>query len=79
MNVTPDLYSSQPLLARVLIKRFVYRHPRPWGAVLLVAGAWHFVLGGILCIYGFWWGAALFAVAALELSVAHRLLLVVQS
>jgi hypothetical protein len=38
------------------------------------AGAWVFVLGVILCCFGFWWGALLIAVGALELWIAYRLL-----
>jgi hypothetical protein len=81
MNATPDsCYESQPLLFRILIRRFVYRHhPRAWGALCLAASLWLVALGGILCIYGFWWGAAVIAIAALEFSVAYRLLFVVQS
>jgi signal transduction histidine kinase len=40
----------------------------------VAVGLWLFVLGVILCAFGFWWGASLFAVAALELWIAYRLL-----
>lgn len=69
-NVTP----RQPLVMRILVRRFVYRHPRAWGSVCSVAGLWVFVLGVILCSYRFWWGAALIAVGALELWIAYQLL-----
>ena len=69
-NVVPQ----QPLLMRILVRPSVYRHPRAWGGVCLAAGAWVLVLGVILCAFGFWWGALLIAVAALELWIAYRLL-----
>jgi hypothetical protein len=71
---TDNVAPSQPLLMRILVRPFVYRHPRAWGGVCLAAGTWVFILGAILCSYGFWWGASLMAVAALELWVAYRLL-----
>jgi hypothetical protein len=64
----------QPLIMRILVRPLVYRHPRAWGSVCLAAGSWVFVLGTILCAYGFWWGASLMAVAALELWIGYRLL-----
>jgi signal transduction histidine kinase len=69
-NITP----SQPWLMRILVRRFVYRHPRAWGGVCLAAGSWLVILGTILCSYGFWWGAGLIAVGALEVWIAYRLL-----
>jgi signal transduction histidine kinase len=69
-NVTP----AQPLIMRILVRRAAYRHPRAYGGACLVAGLWLFVLGVILCCYGFWWGALLIAVAALELWIAYHLL-----
>jgi hypothetical protein len=74
-NVTP----RQPLIMRTLVRPFVYRHPKAWGGVCLAAGTWVFVLGVILCAYGFWWGASLVTVAALELWIAYRLLHSAQS
>src|SRR5579863_1728915 len=65
---------AQPLLMRILVRRSVYRHPRAWGSVCLVAGLWLCLLGTILCAYGFWWGAGLIAVGALETWIAYRLL-----
>jgi signal transduction histidine kinase len=66
---------AQPLVMRILVRPFVYRHPRAWGGVCSAAGLWVFVLGLILCAYRFWWGAALIAVGALELWIAYRLLI----
>ncbi len=68
------LTPSRPLILRILVRPYAYRHPRVFGGVGLAAGIWLFVLGVILCSFGFWWGAALIAVAALELGVAYHLL-----
>jgi len=65
---------SQPLIIRILVRPAAYRHPRMWGSVCLAVALWLFVLGVILCSFGFWWGAALIAVAALELWIAYHLL-----
>jgi signal transduction histidine kinase len=69
-NVTPP----EPWIMRILIRPSAYRHPKAWGRACLAAGLWLIVLGVILCSFGFWWGAALIAVAALELWIAYRLL-----
>jgi hypothetical protein len=74
-NVTP----SQPLIMRILVRPFVYRHPKAWGGVELAAGTWVLLLGLLLCGYGFWWGAALIAVATLQLWIGRRLLHATQS
>ncbi|MGH3397808.1 MAG: hypothetical protein ACRDPO_24265 [Streptosporangiaceae bacterium] len=61
-------------------RKFVYHHhPKAWAGLGFVAGTWLLILGVILCAYGFWWGAALIAVAALELWVAFRLVQSVQA
>jgi signal transduction histidine kinase len=64
----------EPLLMRVLVRPSAYRHPKVWGGLCLAAGLWLVILGTILCAYGFWWGAGLIAVGALELWIAYRLL-----
>jgi hypothetical protein len=75
MNASIDeIARSQPLAMRILIRRFVYRHPKAWASLCLAAGSWVVILGTILCVYGFWWGAGLMAVGALELWIAYRLL-----
>jgi hypothetical protein len=74
---TDDINARQPLIMRILVRRFVYRRPRAWGAVCLAAAVWVFILGVILCSFGFWWGTSLMAVAALELRIAYRLLCIV--
>ena len=69
---------AQPWVMRVLVRPFVYCHPRAWGGVCSAAGLWVFTLGVILCSHRFWWGAALVAAGALELWIAYRLLHVAQ-
>jgi signal transduction histidine kinase len=69
-NVAP----SEPLIMRFLLRPAAYRHPKAWGGVCLAVGVWLFVLGVVLCSFGFWWAAPLIAVAALEVWIAYRLL-----
>ena len=70
-----DATLRRPLIMRILVRPAAYRYPRAYGGVCLAAGLWVLFLGVILCAYGFWWGAALIAVGALELWVAYHLLL----
>ena len=80
MNASTDnIARSQPLAMRILVRRFVYRHPKFWGSVCLPVGLWLVILGIILCAYGFWWGAGLMAVGALETWIAYRLLRIAKS
>jgi signal transduction histidine kinase len=69
-----DSVPPEPLIMRFLLRPAAYRHPKAWGGVCLAVGLWLFVLGVILCSFGFWWGALVIAVAALELWIAYRLL-----
>jgi signal transduction histidine kinase len=69
-----DVTPPQPLIMRILVRPAAYRHPRAYGGACLAAGLWLFILGVILCSYGFWWGALLIAVAVLELWIAYHLL-----
>jgi signal transduction histidine kinase len=69
-----DATPRRPLIMRILVRPAAYRHPRAYGGACLAAGLWVFFLGVILCAYGFWWGALLIAVGALELWVAYHLL-----
>lgn len=71
---TENIPSKRPLIMKILVRKFVYRHhPKAWAGLTFVVGTWLLILGTILCIYGFWWGAALIAVAALEASVGVHL------
>jgi signal transduction histidine kinase len=59
---------------RILVRKFVYRHPKAWAGLQSAVAIWLIILGAILCSYGFWWGALLIAVAALQLWISYRLL-----
>jgi hypothetical protein len=72
-NVTRSVIMKLPLGA------FIYRHPKVWGSMYVAVGTWLVILGAILGSAGFWWGAALVAVGALELWIAYHLLRSVQS
>ncbi len=76
---TDDITRSQPLAMRILVRPFVYRHPKAWATLCMPVGLWLCILGLILCAYGFWWGAGLVAVGALELWIGYRLLRVARS
>ncbi len=69
-----DVTRPEPLIMRILVRPFIYRHPKAWGSMYLAVGTWLVILGVILCSVGFWWGAALIAAGALELWIAYRLL-----
>jgi signal transduction histidine kinase len=69
-----DVTRPEPLIMRILVRPFIYRHAKAWGSMYLAVGTWLVILGVILCSVGFWWGAALIAVGALELWIAYRLL-----
>jgi signal transduction histidine kinase len=71
---TDDLAPPEPLLMRILVRKFVYRHPKAWAGLQSAVAIWLIILGAILCSYGFWWGALLIAVAALQLWISYRLL-----
>jgi signal transduction histidine kinase len=71
---TDDVPPERPLITRILVRPYAYRHPRVWGSLLGVAGFVHLFLAAVLTSYGFWWGWGLFAVAALEFWAAHQLL-----
>jgi hypothetical protein len=70
---------TQSLIMRLPAGAFVYRHPKAFGSMYLVVGSWLVMLGAILCSFGFWWGAALIALGALELWIANNVLRSVQS
>jgi signal transduction histidine kinase len=69
-----DVASSEPLIMRLLLRPAAYRHRTAWGRACFVVGVWLVFLGVVLCSFGFWWGAPLIAVGALELWIAYRLL-----
>jgi signal transduction histidine kinase len=48
----------RPLLERLLIRRWEYRHAHAWMAFRMIAGMWNVILGILLVAYGFYWIAA---------------------
>jgi hypothetical protein len=51
-NLTPP----QPLLMRVLVRSWDYRHPRAWAGVRFACGAWNLFLGVLLLASSHWLG-----------------------
>ena len=54
---TKDVYYSQPLLMRFLVRSWEYRHPRAWLRARLACGIWNLGLGVLLLASGPWLGA----------------------
>jgi signal transduction histidine kinase len=65
-------HAQRPLLERLLIRRWEYRHPQAWLAFRMLAGAWNVILGILLLAYKFYWIALVpLAGAALIFWVAY--------
>ncbi len=47
--------APRPLLARLLIRSWEYRHPYAWLSFRMIAGGWNVILGILLFAYGFYW------------------------
>ena len=45
----------RPLIERLLIRSWEYRHPYAWMAFRMIAGIWNVILGILLVAYGFYW------------------------
>ena len=74
MGATTEVTNAQrSLIMRILIRRFLYRHPRFWAGAYLTAGGSHVFLGVVLTADGYRWAPGLIAVGALELWVAYQL------
>jgi hypothetical protein len=75
MGVPTDVVDARrPLIMRILLRRFLYRHPKAWGSAYVAAGCVHVLLGIVLSAYRYGWGAGLIAVGGLELWAGHQLL-----
>jgi hypothetical protein len=75
MGIPTDVINARrSLVTRILVKRFLYRHPKAWGGAYLAAGCVHVFLGLIMSAYGYRWAPALIAAGALELRVAYELI-----
>jgi len=53
---------------------FQSRHRGTVAAIRITVAMWLIILGTVLCSNGYWWGSLIFAVAALHLALAYRLL-----
>ena len=59
-NLTPPQplpAPPQPLLMRLLVRSWDYRHPRVWVRVRFACGAWNLFLGILLLASGQWLGS----------------------
>jgi hypothetical protein len=74
-NVTP----RRPLLMRITVRSWEYRHPGAWAVFRFACGIWNLGLGILLLSYGYWVGLVPLVGSALIFWTAHRLQAVVQS
>ena len=74
-NVTP----SRPVLMRLLVRSWEYRHPHAWAGFRLAAGLWNLGLGALLLSYGYWVGLVPLLGSVLVFWTAYRLQSSVQS
>ena len=51
-----DVTPSQPVLMRLVVRSWEYRHPRVWAGFRFAAGVWNLFLGVVLLGYGYWVG-----------------------
>jgi signal transduction histidine kinase len=47
--------APRPVLERLLIRSWEYRHPHAWMAFRMICGIWNLILGILLFAYGFYW------------------------
>ena len=47
--------APRPVLERLLIRSWEYRHPHAWMAFRMICGIWNLALGILLFAYGFYW------------------------
>jgi signal transduction histidine kinase len=47
--------APRPVLERLLIRSWEYRHPHAWTAFRMICGIWNMILGILLVAYGFYW------------------------
>jgi hypothetical protein len=52
-----DFLRTRPVLMRLLVRSWEYRHPRVWVRVRLSAGVWNLGLGVLLLSSGYWLGS----------------------
>jgi fatty acid desaturase len=60
-----------PWIVRRISSEFGRRHVKSIAVIRLLAAIWQVTAGAALCASGHWWGALLFATAALTGSLAY--------
>ena len=61
---------QRALIMKILLRSWDYRHPQASAGVRAAIGIVVIVIGAILCLTGFWWGALVMLVGALVIIVA---------
>ena len=57
MHAPPvNVPSSQPVLMRLVVRSWEYRHPRACAGFRFAAGIWNLFLGVLFLSYGYWVG-----------------------
>lgn len=68
MQATTDtMLRQRPVLMRLLVRSWNYRHPRIWIPVRVGFGIWNLSLASVLFGVGWYWEGAIPLVAAAEL------------
>jgi hypothetical protein len=76
---TRSIYSSQPLLMRLVVRSWDFRHPRAWVRIRVACAVWNLALGVLLLAFVHdlgaysWLGAIPLAGSALLVWTAYRL------
>lgn len=71
-EVTQPSSSSAPTMYRGPLSEWGSRHVRGVAFIRLAVAIWLVCLGTVFCVLGEWWGALLFAAAALVGWLAYR-------
>ncbi len=61
---------SRSVVMRILVRSWEYSYPAAFAVVRAVIGAVVILIGLVLCVTGFWWGALVMVIGALTLMVA---------
>ena len=67
-----DMLRSRPVLMRLLVRSWDYRHPRVWARVRFAAAIWNLGVGVLILVAGYWVGP-LALLAAIPLAGAAAL------
>jgi hypothetical protein len=61
---------SRSVIMKILVRSWEYSYPAATAGVRAAIGTLVILIGVILCVTGFWWGALLMLVGALTMMVA---------